>query len=752
MKTFVQGLRPNRDEITDAGFSIALVGAALAGFRLAYGGLEFLIVGVAAAVVAVLAAYILLKRQVSLFPAMAVVLGIFILFAGPLALSSETLLFFIPTPDSFVALVDGMTRGWARLLTTAPPTGGIDQLLVIPYALGFFGGLISFVLARRAKGAMVVLIPSLVISVVSILFGTRDPAALLVQGALYLVLALLWMSIRRERARGIPMTGASGRPKWIGIALMLVLVAVGAMILGPVIPLADARVRLVLRERIEPPFDPRDYTSPLGSFRKFRVDMANDTLFVVDGVPEGDVRIRLAAMDEYDGVVWNVGGGGRSGAGYFERVGEAITGSDGTDPFVATIEIDQLGGVWVPTFGATTKLVFESERSVDLASSFRFNRISRTAAVPLLLDPGDRYELTEAPEEPPSVDVLRATPIDKSIVLEEVVGLPAEFGAAAADIVAGATNPYDQASAMEVHFQAGAYSDGGPDAGRSVPPGHSIGRIISFFEDDQLVGDGEQYAAAMALMARSLGLPARVVIGYDVPGGAGPIAVRGEDIEAWVEIAFDGLGWVPFSPTPDEANAPQESIEKQKQRTQVETQVPPPISNPPHVDDPVLEDLDELEEEEEAKPPPEPAAELPDWAKIVSAGIAIPFVLISVFVLGVWLLKRRRTRRRQREGDPATRISAGWTDLVDLAEDQRRQLTANATRLEAGSEIGGGAVALATRADSDVFGRRDPGEDEALAFWNGVGGVKKEMSTGRGIWESIRATASMRSLRARNRK
>ena len=673
MKRGLEALRPNRHEITDAVFSVGLVGAALTGLRLAYGGYEFLLVGLAAAIIAVFVTFVLRKFEVSVLPALAIVLAVFILLAGPLALRPYTLLVIIPTPDSFVALVDGVTRGWARLLTTAPPTGGIDQLLVIPYALGFLGGFATYALARNSKSVTLVLVPSFAISVISILFGTKDPAAVLVQGALYLLLALLWMSTRRERARGLPMTGSSGRPKWIGVTLMLVLVAVGATILGPMVPLADPRVRLVLRERIEPPFDPRDYTSPLGAFRKFRVDMADDTLFIVDGVPEGEARVRLAVMDEYDGVVWNVGGGGRRGAGYFERVGETVSDADGSEPFTVTIEIEQLGGVWVPTFGATTRVVFEGERAPDLASSFRFNRTSGAAATPIVLRPGDLYRITEAPEEAPSAEALRDLPVDKSVVFEPVVGLPAEIGAAAADIVAGAANPYDQARALELHFQDGAYSDGGPDAARTVPPGHSIGRMVKFFDDEQLVGDGEQYAAAMALMARTLGLPSRVIVGYDVPAGASPISVRGEDIEAWVEIAFDGVGWLPFSPTPDEANAPQENIEKQKQRTQVETQVPPPISNPPRVDDPLLEDLDEVDEEE-AQRPPEPGAQLPVWMRIVSAGVVIPLVVGFLFLGTVWLLKRRRTRNRMRTGHPSARISAGWTDLVDLARDQRRTL------------------------------------------------------------------------------
>ncbi len=751
MRSSLRRFQPTRDELIDGLFSVILVVVALVGFRSAYGGIEFLIVGGVAAIFGVLTGYVLIKGKISIFPSMAIVLGVFIVVAGPLALRQEALLSFVPTPSSFIALVDGVTRGWARLLTTATPTGAIDQLMVIPYAVGFFGGLNSFVLARFTKRPLLVIVPSLIIVIVSILFGTKDPASVVVQGGVYLILALLWMSTRRERTRGLPMGGSSRRSRWVGVTVMLVVIAAGATLLGPLVPLAHARARLVLRDEIEPPFDPRDYSSPLGAFRKFRVDMADETLFVVDGIPEDGARVQLAVMDDYDGVVWNVGGGGRDGAGYFERVGETVAESQGADPFTAVIEIGQLTGVWIPTLGATTRLEFDGDRSEDLAASFRFNRISRTAAAPIGLDSGDYYRVTESPPAPLDRESLRSVPVDKSVVFDEVVGMPSEFTAAAADIVAGASNPYDQAHALEQHFQQGAYSDGGPGVVPPVPPGHSIGRIAAFVEGDQPVGDGEQYAATMALMARALNLPARVVVGYDAQPGSGPVAVLGEDIDAWVEIAFDGVGWVPFFPTPDESNAPREEVQEQKQKAQVETQVPPPISNPPFVPEPVLEDLDDVEESP-VEPPPEPEAEVVGWIRFASIGVAIPVVAGVVFLGIVWALKKRRTRRRRGRGSPATRISAGWIELMDLARDQRRVLIDNATRVETAAMIGGGAISLARRADTDVFGRTDPSGGEAAAFWIDVYGVKREMSSDRGIWASIRSVSSTRSLRKRKRK
>jgi transglutaminase-like putative cysteine protease len=66
------------------------------------------------------------------------------------------------------------------------------------------------------------------------------------------------------------------------------------------------------------------------------------------------------------------------------------------------------------------------------------------------------------------------------------------------------------------------------------------------------VGYCEQFAAAFAVMARTLGIPSRVAVGF-TPGGMQPNGwhlVAGVDSHAWPEIWFDGIGWIAFEPTP----------------------------------------------------------------------------------------------------------------------------------------------------------------------------------------------------------
>src|SRR5699024_4684989 len=107
--------------------------------------------------------------------------------------------------------------------------------------------------------------------------------------------------------------------------------------------------------------------------------------------------------------------------------------------------------------------------------------------------------------------------------------------------------------------------------------GHGADRIEELFTRNQMIGDEEQFAAAFALMARSLGYPARVVMGFapqNVEEGA-PVTVTGEDVTAWVEVPFEGVGWISFQPTPDEKEIPQDQNPKPKTEPQPQVRQPP---------------------------------------------------------------------------------------------------------------------------------------------------------------------------------
>ena len=133
--------------------------------------------------------------------------------------------------------------------------------------------------------------------------------------------------VRRRRARLGRRRASSAAPRgattlgrqrpWqrIGAAVAVLAVAgAGATVIGPHLPGADAHQRVVLY--VEPPFDVSAYPSPLAGFRDYTKDVPaglsvyGKELLATTGLPAGS-RVRIAAMDAYDGLSWGVANAAR---------------------------------------------------------------------------------------------------------------------------------------------------------------------------------------------------------------------------------------------------------------------------------------------------------------------------------------------------------------------------------------------------------------------------------------------------------
>ena len=114
-------------------------------------------------------------------------------------------------------------------------------------------------------------------------------------------------------------------------------------------------------------------------------------------------------------------------------------------------------------------------------------------------------------------------------------------------IVRGATTPYEKAHRLERFFldknEGFVYSLEGPVEGSGSTA------IEDFLTSRR--GFCEQFAGAYAAMARAVGLPARVAVGFS-PGefSDGEFRVLARDAHAWPEVWLAGLGWTQFEPTP----------------------------------------------------------------------------------------------------------------------------------------------------------------------------------------------------------
>lgn len=695
----------------------------------------------------------------------AAAIGVYLLAGAALAAPTTTVLGVVPTPRSLSLLLTGAITVWKQVLTLDPALGGSGNLLVAPYLLAFAGTALAVSAARRSSprgGAWAGLVPPLVLAG-SVVLGTKETVQPVVAGVLLVLLLTPWLAWRR---------GTFAPRRVVSLVVMGAVVAGAGAVAGPVV--GQDRPRVVLRDELVPPFDPKDHPSPLAGFRKFVKDWKETDLVTVRGLPEG-AAVRLATMDAFDGVVWNVAGAqAADGSGQFRRVGETIRTSVRGERVEVEVEVHQLPAVWLPTVGYTERFDFDGPAALDLAADLRYNDATGTAVLSGGIPAGTRWtaDVVVPPvPEPEEIGAATASPVR----LPEPEGVPEAVPLFAGEVAGTATSPVLIAQALEQGLaERGWFSHGLVDSG-DYPSlsGHGANRLTTLLTGDLMVGDSEQYASAMALAAREMGLPARVVLGLvpdEEEAGAEEITLTGDDIQAWVEISFAGYGWVPFHPTPDETKTPSDETPQEESEPQPQVRQPPP---PPQ--DPVTPPDDDTEQPQTDTPPN--VAPVPDaWreALVIVAALTFPLALLLAPLVLVGVAKARRRKRRRTTGTPVERVVGGWEEMLDQAHDLRRPAPARATRRETAVHLAGAfappvdprqgeraarrhagvgapVAGLAAGADAMVFGPGDPTPEQVAAYWAQVDAAVRAMHAAVPSRHRVRARWSAASLRARRR-
>jgi hypothetical protein len=269
----------------------------------------------------------------------------------------------------------------------------------------------------------------------------------------------------------------------------------------------------------------------------------------------------------------------------------------------------------------------------------------------------------------------------------------------------GASTPFEAAWLLQSWFR----DSGEFRYSTNVSTGHASLDLADWLTDpDSLnyqTGYCEQFAAAMAVLARLAGIPSRVVWGF-TPGsverqsdGTDVIVVRDHNAHAWVEVWIDGFGWVEFDPTPRSDGTLPESITAEFDPTPF---LPPPGSDFPVIQRPGFfdESINQFDR-----------IDLPDAD---SRRGSFPFelgwvlgvvVVVALLIGAIPLMKAVRRRRRMRllrKGD----ITAAWDEIVDRLGDLGSPVPAYQTPLEFARATDRTLVPLATSYSAAVYGER----------------------------------------------
>lgn len=165
------------------------------------------------------------------------------------------------------------------------------------------------------------------------------------------------------------------------------------------------------------------------------------------------------------------------------------------------------------------------------------------------LQPGMEYTVRSRIAVPTSeeLDQVEWVPDAYEQWTELPAGLDPRITAIAEQWTTHSSSNYQKVLAIQQHFHDGSFA-----YSTDVAPGIDL---VEFLTETK-TGYCEQYAAAIAVMVRTLGLPARIAIGF-FPGTRqedGSYLGQAEDAHSWVEVFFPGYGWLPFEPEPGTAH------------------------------------------------------------------------------------------------------------------------------------------------------------------------------------------------------
>ena len=243
----------------------------------------------------------------------------------------------------------------------------------------------------------------------------------------------------------------------------------------------------------------------------------------------------------------------------------------------------------------------------------------------------------------------------------------------AGTVAGSASSPYEKAMAIQRYLRSAEFTYSLQSPVQNGYDGNGLSVLADFL--DQKSGYCIHYASAMAVMARLEGIPSRIAVGY-APGrltgatvtvaGQGTLPefeVDARDAHAWPELYFQGLGWVPFEPTPSRGVVPEYATESSAPTA--------PGS---------LDNNDDLIPEATPAPAPAPSATplpAPGTGGGSDDGLQLlPWLFGAGGVLGVALLAasphlvRTAIRaRRLRPRDPGDAVPLAWTEMLDLGTD-----------------------------------------------------------------------------------
>lgn len=553
-----------------------------------------------------------------------------------------TLLVLIPTSATFGGFRDLIEQAGPIIAEEQSPVAASASIVLVLAAA--FGALVVLVdlLIQLRQG--VVLIGALLLATYitpSLITGTSP------SGVLFVVAAAVWLIMLRRRTTVVrTRAGRSATRQVPALAL-----GVGALVAALVFPAVSPNISSVAASWGNPP--PQVFGPGINPIVELGTNLRRNTpvpVLTLTTTLDDPPYLKVATLPDFTGRTWRPAKNFNDGR--FE--GQlAVRDGISADRASTRISVSKLRSDLLPVPYPTIDIG-------GLDGSYQVERTGLTVKLRGSDITGQTYTAQSIDVQPTAEQLRAANPrvtpdLRRYTELEDA---PPIIFETATQVTQDATNNYDRAVALQDYFRSGEfdYSETAPVA--EDYDGNGLAVIAEFLQRKS--GYCVHFSSAMAVMARSLNIPARVAVGYapggvtgEFDGGRRIYEVMSDDLHAWTELYFDGVGWVRFDPTPGigQGTAFSEPASATPDSTTPESgadeEQPEPQPNPRSEDGALAPG----ESEEATSTAPRSAA---------AVGLAL---LAIVLLPGLARTLRRSWRMRQADPDGV------WREIEDTARD-----------------------------------------------------------------------------------
>lgn len=304
-------------------------------------------------------------------------------------------------------------------------------------------------------------------------------------------------------------------------------------------------------------------------------------------------------------------------------------------------------------FNADGEWAYDRDSLVVLATGQ-----NRTKAINNLQYSVDSTDVT--PDGPGLSQAKTGNPPDAQLTAPLPQDVPNDIVDLSLRLTQGVEQPALKAAAIQSYLRSDEFTYSTEPSNRAGYPA-----LQEFLFGDKK-GYCEQFAGAMAVMARVAGIPSRVAVGF-LPGEKNgdnyEVSIR--DMHAWPELYFEGYGWVRFEPTPSVATAPSWTVQSGSNDTDGGEPTPQPA--PTEEVSPTPEPPTPSAEPTEQPAPPAAGPRIP-WGKI-GIGTGIGVLVLAAAAAPMLTRMGRRRRRLEAVGSEASRVENAWAEVRDSVRD-----------------------------------------------------------------------------------